>query len=136
MTMITGATCAEPTNGTLVPAAESHSLPAGLVLYRRAVESSLDNASDFSLIRDLEDFSPVPDAGTPGRDIVIALFSEEAHSQAFRYGFQLGCPDDDVSYLGEWVAPLSGGPVYAVIVLFGDSDDDALKVQDYRAAGK
>ena len=105
-------------------------LPAGISLHRKTDTDSISSVADITLIPGTEGFEAVEHAA-PGGDIMLAFFSTDAASEFFETGFDIAGPGDRCSYVAEEIRTPSGS-VFALLIHYGDSDDDHTSILDYR----
>jgi len=101
-------------------------LPTFLTLHRKVGRADISSVEDITFLAG-PGFEPVPDPTEPGGDLTVALFAKRKELLAFEAGFEHGCPGDDQTFVKESLRTRCGA-VHLIIIHWGDSDDNALKI--------
>ncbi len=110
-------------------------LPANIELFRRT--SGVQSAIDLTLVAPVDKGWEKVTQDEPGADVRVMLFSSARERDlSSKLLADLGITDDDDVSTVEDVVYASDGAIFAIILVYADSDDDNLIVRDYRGALK
>lgn len=108
--------------------------PLSLKVYTRKGKGlSPESIEDITCIP-ADGFELVDDPSKLEADVVAAVFSTKVEAEAFHAGIVFIDPNDDNTYAIDTLTPDGETPMYIVLVHFGDSDQEGLRIEDKRGS--
>ena len=109
-----------------------YELPHALALHRKDGVDSIGGVADVTTIPS-EGYTRIAAEDEIGGDLTAAIFPTEKEADAFQVGFNHACLGDDVTCIQEHLQS-DGKDLFVVLIHFGDSSDDEVRVFDFASA--